>query len=351
MGKINNYRYLLDEALSMLTGSTGIDLGSVNTLAWIKGRGVKFFIPSVVAFSRNRKRVVAVGSEAKVMLEKAPPDLQVVKPIQGGAISDFQGATELIKYLLQRIYFHPSFLGPRVVVAIPASLTSVEIKALEEAVAQGGARSIYMIKQNLAAALGCEIPLMDARGSMLVDIGGGVTQIAVISLGGIVMERAHKVAGEKITECIIQYFRENYNLFIGYHTAEDIKINSASLKEREGVLEVKGKQIFSGMPKIIQVREVEIKKAILPVVIEILELIKIALEEIPPELAGDIMEEGMILTGGSSLLEGFEQFIERESKIPVHRVTHPFHSVVLGTAKLLTDKKLFSKMSKEGMLI
>lgn len=318
----------------------GIDLGTANTLVHIKGSGVILTEPSVVAIQVSSGKVLAVGNEAKEMIGRTPGNIVAIRPMKDGVIADFDVTQSMIKYFIGKALDNKTtFLKPRVVISIPTGCTTVEERAVKEAALAGGAKEAYLLEEPMAAAIGAGLPVHEPTGNMIVDIGGGTTEVAVISLGGIVTAKSVRIAGDKMDEAIIQHLKKTYNLLIGERTAENIKINigSAIWEEPEEFYEVKGRDLVSGLPKIIQISCLEIQQALKETVEQIVEGIKVCLEKTPPELASDIMDRGIVLAGGGSLLRGLDKMIGYETHMPVYVCEEPLLAVARGTGKVLEN--------------
>lgn len=319
----------------------GIDLGTANTLVYIKDQGIVINEPSVVAINNRNEKIVAVGDDAKIMLGKTPTHISVIRPLVDGIISDFEVTEKMIKHFIEKVHresytFVPR---PRVVIAIPLDVTEVERKAVEDAVMGAGASEVLLIEEPMAAAIGAGLPIQEASGSMIVDIGGGTTEIAVISLGGVVSWKSLKLAGDKLNEAIIQYARDKFNILLGERSAEKIKIQIASLLAGEKPLEtiMRGRDLLTGLPKEIKITDANVREAITKPIKLIVDNIKSTIENTPPELVADLYERGMVLTGGGALLKGIDQLISQETKMPVHITDEPLTAVVRGTGKVLDD--------------
>jgi rod shape-determining protein MreB len=360
----------------------GIDLGTANTLVWVKGKGIVIREPSVVAIHKKTKKLIALGGEAKKMLGKTPDSIITIKPLRGGVISDFDATTQLIGRFIQDIHSSGSslplaFSKPRVAIGIPSSVTEVERRAVWEAALSAGAREAYLIEEPMASAIGEGVSVFAPTGKMVVDSGGGTTEIAVISLGGIVVSRSLKIAGDDMDLAIAHYIRLRHGLLLGEKTVEELKIKLGSAYERktkpkkakdddldfsekesaqkddEKVAKmaiVRGRDLESGLPKSLRVTEVEVREALAPVVAKIIEAVTDVLEEAPPELTSDILENGILLTGGGSLLYGLDQLIVDRTHIPVIRSEDPLTTVVRGTAKVLEDEELLNRVKVIGGL-
>ncbi len=330
---------MFDYIFSLFSNDIGIDLGTANTLVYVKGKGIVLREPSVVASDKNKRKVLAVGSDAKLMLGRTPANIVAVRPLRNGVIADFESTQEMIKYFIRKVHNRRSLLHPRIVIGIPSGITEVEKRAVQESAEQAGAREVHLIEEPMAAAIGSDLPVSEPHASMICDIGGGTTEVAVISLGGMVVAKSLDVAGDEMDDCIVQYFRRKHNLIIGETTAEDVKIQIGSvfpLKE-EKTIEVKGRDQAKGLPKTILVTSEEIRQALMEPVQLIVEVIKQVLEETPPELSSDLVDRGMVLAGGGSLLRGFPELIRQETELPVHRAADPLSCVALGCGKYLEE--------------
>jgi rod shape-determining protein MreB len=323
-----------------------IDLGTANTLVYAKGRGIVVNEPSIVALDKRNKRVLAVGREAKEMLGRTPADIVAVKPMKDGVIADFDVTEVMLKYFIRLAHGRNHLLSPRIVIGIPAEITQVEKRAVRESALRAKASEVYLVEQAMASAIGAGLPITEACGNMIVDIGGGTTDIAVISLSGIVYSRSVRVAGNEMDEAIIQYIKRKHNLLIGERTAESIKIQigSAARLDRPLTSEIKGRNLIEGIPKTVTISDEEIREALSDSIGIIINAIKVALERTPPELSADIMDRGIVLTGGGALLKRFDKRIADETGLPVFIAEDPLSSVVLGTSKMLTDFKLLRRI-------
>ena len=330
---------LFDYFFSLFSNDIGIDLGTANTLVYVKGKGIVLREPSVVAIDKNKRKVLAVGAEAKLMLGRTPSNIVAVRPLRNGVIADFELTQELIKYFIRKVHNRRSLLHPRIVIGFPSGITEVEKRAVQESAEQAGAREVLLIEEPMAAAIGSDLPVSEPHASMICDIGGGTTEVAVISLGGMVVAKSIDVAGDEMDDCIVQYFRRKHNLVIGETTAEEVKIQIGSvfpLKE-EKTIEVKGRDQAKGLPKTILVTSEEIRQALMEPVQLIVDVIKQVLEATPPELSSDLVDRGMVLAGGGSLLRGFPELIRQETELPVHRAADPLSCVALGCGKYLEE--------------
>lgn len=329
---------------SAFTKDMGIDLGTANTLVYIKGKDIVIREPSVVAIQTNTKQVLAVGEEAK-MIGRTPGNIVAIRPLRDGVIADFDITQSMLKYFIKRSMQRRSLFQPRVVVCVPSGVTEVEKRAVEEAAIHAGARDAYLIEEPMAAAIGAGLPVHEPTGSLIVDIGGGTTEVAVISLGGIVTSKSIRIGGDELDESIVNYIKKEYSLMIGERTAEDIKITigSANVNNKETKMSIRGRDLISGLPKTIEITSKEIYEAMKEQIYNILEAIKSTLEKTPPELAADIMEQGIMLTGGGALLDGLDRLIRNETGMPVHVAEDPLDCVAIGTGKALESIEVLKK--------
>jgi rod shape-determining protein MreB len=319
----------------------GIDLGTSNTLVYVRGQGIVLSEPSVVAVHNSSKKVLAVGQEAKRMLGRTPGEIIAIRPMRDGVISDFETVEKMIKYFFQKVHNRRALVKPQVVLGIPSCITEVEKRAVRESAEQAGAREIYLIEESLAAAIGANIPIQEPAGHMIIDIGGGTSEISVISLGGMVITNAIRVGGDEFDEAIINHMKKIHNLVIGESTAEEVKITIGNVYPDKEVksFEIRGRDSISGLPRILTADSVEIREALQEPTTIVLEEIKKTLDQTPPELAADIVERGIVLTGGGSLLKGFPKLISKETGVPVILAENPLTCVVLGTGKFLDELK------------
>jgi rod shape-determining protein MreB len=336
----------LRSVFGYFSNDLAIDLGTANTLIYAKGRGIVVNEPSIVAIDKTSKRIFAVGREAKEMLGRTPGDIVAIKPMKDGVIADFDVTEMMLKYFIKQAHTRNHLISPRIVIGIPSEITQVEKRAVQESALRAKASEVYLVEQAMVAALGAGLPVTEACGNMIVDVGGGTTDIAVISLSGIVYSRSVGVAGTDMDEAISQYIKRKHNLLIGERTAETIKIQlgSAGPLERPLTMEIKGRNLIEGVPKTIRVTDEEIREALGDSIAIIINAIKVALERTPPELSADIMERGIVLTGGGALLKRFDKRLSSETGLPVFIAEDPLSSVVLGTSKMLTDFKLLRRM-------
>ncbi|NLY19640.1 MAG: rod shape-determining protein [Clostridiaceae bacterium] len=323
----------------MLIRDIGIDLGTANTLVHVKGKGIVIREPSVVAVNNNTGDVLSVGLEAKNMIGRTPGNITAIRPMKDGVIADFQITQAMLKYFIRKVMGKSLVIKPRVIVCVPSGVTEVEKRAVIDATLQAGAKEAYLIEEPMAAAIGAGLPVEEPYGSMVVDIGGGTSEVAVISLGGIVVSRSLRVAGDDLDDAIVHYVKKEYNLMIGERTAEDIKIKlgSAYPLETEETYSISGRDLVTGLPKDIAISSEEIREALKEVVNSIVDSIKYTLEKTPPELAADVMERGIVLTGGGALLRGLDKLIKGETGIPVNIAEYPLDCVVLGTGMVLDE--------------
>lgn len=318
----------------------GIDLGTANTLVHVKGKGIVIREPSVVAIQRDTGAVLAVGEEAKRMIGRTPGNIVAVRPMKDGVIADFDVTLSMLKYFISKAYRVKSIIRPRVVVSVPSGVTEVEKRAVVDATLQAGAREAYLLEEPMAAAIGAGLPVHEPTGSMVVDIGGGTTEVAIISLGGIVTSKSIRIGGDEMDEAIVSYIKKEYNLMIGERTAEEVKISIGSAfpgENDEQTVDIRGRDLLTGLPKTLAVTTTEIREALQEPVASIIESIKITLEKTPPELAADIMDKGIVMTGGGSLLNGLDILVNKETGMPVHIAENPLDCVALGTGKVLDE--------------
>lgn len=325
----------------------GIDLGTANTLVYVKGKGIVLREPSVVAINNVSKKVLAVGEEAKKMIGRTPGNIVAIRPMKDGVIADFDVTQTMLKKFIEKVSSKSAFTSPRIIVCYPSGVTEVEKRAIDEATKQAGAREVILMEEPMAAAIGAGLPVDEPTGSMIVDIGGGTTEVAVISLEGIVTSKSLRVAGDELDQAIISYIKKEYNLMIGERTAEVVKMELGSAfkieEEPEKTMEIKGRDLISGLPKTIVVTQTQIREALKEPVASIIDAIKTTLEKTPPELAADIMEKGIMLAGGGAMLGGLDRLINHETHMPVHIAESPLDCVALGAGRAL---EFFDKLSK-----
>jgi len=324
----------------------GIDLGTATTLVYVKNEGVVLCEPSVVAIEKGTSHVLAVGEEAKRMLGRTPGNIVAVRPMRDGVISDFEVTEAMLRYFIRKVQSRRVLFGPRLIVAIPSGITEVEKRAVRDSAVRAGAREIFLIEEPMAAAIGVGLPIQEPTANMIVDIGGGTTEIAIISLAGIVFSKSIRIGGDEMDQAIIEYIKKNYNLLIGERTSEDIKIKigSAYPLEEELSLEVRGRDLVAGLPKMINITSEEVRDALKEPVRAILDVVKISLERIPPELAADLIEKGIMLAGGGALLRGIDSLIAEEMGLVVHIADDPMTAVALGTGKALSEIKYLRRV-------
>ncbi len=344
---------VLDSLLGVLSDDLAVDLGTANTLIYVKGKGVVLSEPSVVAVrtdTRSRNRILAVGTEAKNMLGRTPGNIVAIRPMQDGVIADFEVTEAMLRHFIQKAHRRSKFVRPRMIIAVPSGITQVEKRAVKESAESAGAREVYLIEEPMAAAIGAGLPITEPICNMVVDIGGGTTEVAVISLAGIVYSRSIRVAGNKMDAAIMQYIKRNYNLLIGERTAEAIKTsigNAYPDPEDLETIEVKGRDLVSGIPKILSIDSEEIRGAISEQLDAILETVKIVLEQAPPELAGDIVDRGMVLTGGGALLKNLDKLLREETGLPITVTEDPLSTVVIGSGKVLESIEILKEVKIE----
>ena len=339
-----------DGILGLFSSDLAIDLGTANTLVYVKGKGIVLMEPSVVAVSvdsRSKNRVLAVGTEAKKMLGRTPSNIIAIRPMRDGVIADFEVTEAMLRHFIHKVHNRRTFVRPRIVIAVPSGITQVEKRAVKESAESAGAREVFLIEEPMAAAIGANLPITEPTCNMVVDIGGGTTEVAVISLAGVVYSRSVRVAGDKMDSAIIQYIKRKYNLLIGEMTAEIIKttIGNASPDPQDlETIEVKGRDLASGIPKILSIDSEEIRVAISEQIDSIIETVKIALEQTPPELAADIVDRGIILTGGGALLKNLDKFLREETRLPITVADDPLTTVALGVGKVLDNIEILKQV-------
>ncbi len=324
----------------------GIDLGTANTLVFVNGRGIVLNEPSVVAIQRDTGEVLAVGEEAKQMLGRTPGNIVAIRPLKDGVIADFDVTQSMLKYFIQKCIGKRSFIRPRIIVGVPSGVTEVEKRAVIDATVQAGAREAYLIEEPMAAAIGAGLPVYEPTGNMVVDIGGGTTEVAVISLGGIVNSKSIRIGGDEMDEAIIQYVKRSYNMMIGERTAEQVKITmgSAITPPENQTFEVRGRDMVTGLPKTLTLSAIEVQHALSEPVLGIIEAVKATLEKTPPELSADVMDRGIVMTGGGSLLHGLDILLSQETGMPVHVSEDALQCVANGTGKALDSIELLKRV-------
>src|SRR5213594_2170944 len=334
-----------------LSSDIGIDLGTANTLVYVKDQGIVLREPSVVAVQAGTNRVLAVGDEAKRMLGRTPANIVAVRPLKDGVISDFEVTEAMLRHFISKVHNRRRVRArPRVVIAVPSGITEVEKRAVRESAAHAGAREVYLIEEPMAAAIGVGLPVQDPAGNMIIDIGGGTTEVAIISLSGIVFSRSVRVAGDELDEAIVQYMKRAYNLMVGERTAEEIKIKigSAYPSEKETSVEVKGRDLVAGLPKTLMITSQEVREALLEPISTIVDSVRITLERCPPELSADLVDRGLVLAGGGALLRGFDKLLSEETGLPVHVAEDPLSAVAEGTGKCLNELKFLRQVASTG---
>lgn len=326
-----------------------IDLGTANTLVYTRGKGIVVFEPSMIAVNQMTGRIEAVGKEAKEMLGRTPGNIIVIRPMKDGAIADFEHTEKMLNHFIKKAHNRSLGVRPRIVISVPSGITQVEKRAVKDSAYRAKASEVYLVEQAMMAALGAGLPITEPTGNMVVDIGGGTTDVAVISMAGIVYSRSVRIGGNKMDEDIVQYIKRKYNLLVGERTAEEIKINigSAFPLEEEFSMEIKGRDLVEGIPKTLVISDEEIREALSETVTNIIEAVRMALEQTPPELSADIMDKGIVLTGGGSLVTNLDKQLREKTGLPVSVADDPLASVVLGTGKMLTDFNLLRKISIE----
>lgn len=333
--------------LGLFSNDMGIDLGTASTLVYINNQGIVLCEPSVVAVQAGTSNVLAVGEEAKCMLGRTPGNIVAIRPMRNGVIADFEITEAMLRYFIKKVHNSRRLVRPRMVIAIPSGITEVEKRAVKDSALHAGAREVYMIEEPIAAAIGVGLPIQEPSGSMIIDIGGGTTEMAVISLAGVVFSKSIRVAGDEMDEAITNYLKKTYNLMIGERTAENIKmkIGSAYPLDEELTMDVRGRDLVAGLPKMITISSEEVREALAEPIAQIVEAIRITLERTPPELSADLMEKGLILAGGGSLLRGLDKLFSEETGLPVHIAEDPLTAVALGTGKVLSEMKYLKKLT------
>jgi len=341
---------LLDPIFGLFSNDLAIDLGTANTLVYMKGKGIVLSEPSVVAVrkdGRGANKVLAVGQEAKMMLGRTPGDITAIRPMKDGVIADFEITEAMLRHFIRIVHHRRSLIRPRIVICVPSGITQVEKRAVRESAESAGAREVFLIEEPMAAAIGAGLPITEPTANMVVDIGGGTTEVAVISLSGIVYSKSVRVGGDKMDEAILQHIKRKYNLLIGIRTAEIIKttIGNAFPSDQIDTIEVRGRDLVTGIPKILTIDSDEIRKAISEQVETIIETVRIALEQTPPELAADIVDKGIVLTGGGSLLKNLDILLREETKLPITITEDPLSTVVLGSGMTLDNISMLKQVT------
>jgi len=342
---------IFDAFLGLFSNDLAIDLGTANTLVYMRGKGIVVSEPSVVAVqtgAAGQRRVLAVGKDAKEMLGRTPGSIVAIRPMKEGVIADFDYAEEMLRYFIRKVHNRKNLVRPRIVICVPSGITQVEKRAVRESAESAGAREVYLIEEPMAAAIGAGLPITEASGNLIVDIGGGTTEVAVISLAGIVHAQSVRVGGDKLDEAIVQYIKRKYNLLIGERTAEGVKIgigNVYSTGEDTKTMEVKGRDLVSGIPKTLVVNSDEIREAMSEPISTIIEAVRISLERTPPELAADIVDKGIVLAGGGAYLKNLDLLLRQETGLPVLIAEEPLSCVVLGSGAVLDQLDLLKQVS------
>ncbi len=335
--------------LGFFSSDIGIDLGTANTLVYVKDHGIVLREPSVVAVEAGTTNVLAVGDEAKRMLGRTPAKIVAVRPLKDGVIADFEITEAMLRHFITKVHGGRRFMRPkpRVVIAVPSGITEVEKRAVKDSAEHAGARETYLVEEPMAAAIGVGLPVQDAAGNMIIDIGGGTTEVALISLAGIVFSRSVRVAGDELDEAIVQYMKRAYNLMVGERTAEEIKIKigSAYPLEKETTMEVKGRDLVAGLPKTLTITSQEVREALLEPISTIIDSVRITLERCPPELSADLVDRGLVLAGGGALLRGLDKLMMEETGLPVHVAEDPLSAVAEGTGKMLNEIEFLRRVS------
>ncbi len=340
--------------LSLFSNDLAIDLGTSNTLVYVRGKGIVVCEPSIIAVNQKTGKVEAVGKEAKEMRGRTPGNIIAIRPMKDGVIADFDITEEMLRYFIRKIHNRKALVRPRIVICVPSGITQVEKRAVKESAESAGAREVYLIEEPMAAAIGAGLPITEASGNMIVDIGGGTTEVAVISLAGIVFAKSVRVGGDKMDEALAQHLKRNYNLLIGERTSEAIKIQIGSAypdgayspaEDKAATMEVKGRDLVSGIPKTLEIGAEEIREALSEPINAIVEAVRIALERTPPELAADIVDKGIVLAGGGALLRNMDQLLREETGLPVVIAEDPLSCVVLGSGKVLDELDLLKQVT------
>jgi len=342
---------LFDSILGLFSNDLAIDLGTANTLVYVKGKGIVLSEPSVVAVRSNYpegvKKVLAVGMEAKKMLGRTPASIVAIRPMKDGVIADFEITEAMLRYFITKIHNRRALVRPRIIICVPSGITQVEKRAVRETAESAGAREVYLIEEPMAAAIGAGLPVGEAAGNMIVDIGGGTTEVAVISLSGIVYSQSVRVAGDKMDDAIVQYVKRKYNLLIGERTAELVKVTIGTAYPDKDIktMEIKGRDLIDGLPKILQIDSEEIRGSLSETINTIIGAVRIALERTPPELAADIVDRGIVLVGGGALLKNLDILLKEETGLPIIRADNPLSAVVLGAGKALDELPLLKEIT------
>ncbi|MEN9021357.1 MAG: rod shape-determining protein [Verrucomicrobiales bacterium] len=341
---------MLSKLFGLFSNDIGIDLGTANTLIYVKDKGIVLREPSVVAVKAGTSEVLAVGEDAKRMLGRTPGNIVAIRPLRDGVISDFEITEAMLRYFIRKVHNRRTTARPRVVIAVPSGITEVEKRAVRESAENAGAREVYLIEEPMAAAIGAGLPVQEASGNMIVDMGGGTTEVALISLSGIVYSRSIRVAGDELDESLIQYIKRAYNLIIGERTAEEMKIRIGSAYPigKETSMEVKGSDVVAGIPKTITITSKEVREAMLEPLNTIVDAVRVTLERSPPELSADLVDHGIVLAGGGALLRGLDKLLSEETGLPAHVAEDPLSAVAEGTGKVLSELEFLKKVTSGG---
>ncbi|MEA3489185.1 MAG: rod shape-determining protein [Candidatus Omnitrophota bacterium] len=336
-----------DTLIGLFSSDMGIDLGTASTLVYLKNEGIVLCEPSVVAIEAGTSNVLAVGEEAKRMLGRTPGNIIAIRPMRDGVIADFEITEAMLRYFIKKVHNSRRLVRPRIVVAIPSGITEVEKRAVKDSALHAGAREVYMLEEPVAASIGVGLPIQEPSGNMVIDIGGGTTEMAVISLAGVVFSKSIRIGGDEMDEAIINYLKRTYNLMVGERTAEEIKIRIGSGYpiEEELTMDVRGRDLVAGLPKMVTINSEEVREALSEPIAQIVEAVRITLERTPPELSADLMEKGLILAGGGSLLRGMDKLIAEETGLPVHLADDPLTAVALGTGKVLNELRYLKRLT------
>lgn len=342
----------LNNVRGMFSNDLGIDLGTATTLVYVKGEGIVLCEPSVVAIQKGTSNVLAVGEEAKRMLGRTPGSIVAIRPMKDGVIADFEITEDMLRYFIKKVHRRRVFIRPRMVIAIPSGITEVEKRAVKDSALHAGAREVFLIQEPVSAAIGVGLTIQEPTGNMIIDVGGGTTEMAVISLAGVVLSESIRIGGDEMDSAIIEFLKKNYNLMIGERTAEDIKIKigSASPLQEELTMEVKGRDLVAGLPKTITITSDEIREALHAPINAIVETTRLTLERTPPELSADLIERGIILAGAGALLRGLDKLLSDETGLPVHIPDDPLTAVALGTGRVLTELKYLKQVTLQSRL-
>ena len=339
-------RMFLDQVMGVFANDVAIDLGTANTLVYLRGKGIVLNEPSVVAVDRTTNKVIAVGKEAKSMLGRTPDEIHAVRPLKDGVIADFEKTEDLLREFIQKALRRRTWVRPRIIICVPSGITEVEKRAVQDSAQHAGAREVLLVPEPIAAAIGVGLPVGKPSGNMIIDIGGGTTEIAVMALNSIVNQQSIRVGGDEMDEAIVQYVKKAYNLLIGEQTAEmiKIKIGSAFRLEQEEEMEIKGRDLVAGIPKTMKISSVEVREALSEPLQQIVDALMQSLEKTPPELASDIVDRGIVMTGGGSLLRGIDMLLREATNLPITVAEDPLSCVVLGTGKILDDPTQYEKV-------